>query len=670
MKETIWKTIANEARGVCYDMVAAANSGHLGFSLGCADAAAVLFGQFLRFLPNNPRWINRDRLVLSAGHGSPLLYTFLHLSGYPLSLEDLKRFRQSGSKATGHPEFGVTSGVETSTGPLGQGIGNAVGIALSQKKLAAECNGSEVMILDNCTVCWCGDGCLQEGVGQESIALAGLWKLDNLILIYDDNGVTLDEKISVSQQEDTRQKFEALGWRVWEVEGQDVATFATILDRCRSLQGKPNVILLKTVIGCGLSVAGTSKAHGAVGLQDGLSVKRAWGLEGKPAFFISDETRKFFTKRVAQLQKAYQVWAEKFESWSRSEPEKAMRLARKATIDADFFKKLPIGHQAISTRDCVGEMLNAYAKQVPTFVTGSADLFESVKNKIQGGGMFSSDHLSGRNLYFGIREHAMGAVLNGIAYDGFYQSSGSTFLVFSDYLKPALRVSALAQLPVWYFFSHDSIAVGEDGPTHQPIEQLSSLRAIPNVLVFRPADSDECAACFQCAHEHTSQPSVFATSRQALPYLSMLSPSEKFQGTCQGGYILKKEAGRLRCILIATGSEVSLALQTAALLGEGIRVVSMPCMELFLQQSPDVQEAVLPKSCTCRVSLEAGATQSWYRWVGLQGFAIGIDHFGESAPAGVLLKKNGFMPEACAERIRRTFGWQSACSDQAEGCSP
>ena len=652
------KKIADEARGLCFDMVSAAQSGHLGLPLGCADVATVLFGQFLRFLPKNPRWINRDRFVLSAGHGAPLLYVFLHLSGYDVTLEDLKTLRQWGSKATGHPEFGVTPGVEVTAGPLGQGIGNAVGIALSQKKLAFECNTAEYALIDNCTVCLCGDGCLQEGVGAESVALAGTWKLDNFILIYDCNGITLDADISVSQVENTRQKFEALGWFVFEADGRDTETIAQLLEQCRTLRGKPKVLLLKTVAGDGLSVAGTVKAHGAAGLKDGAVAKKQWGLEGKEPFFISEITKQFFAKRVAQLQKAYNAWTATFEAWGETEPKKALRLAKKTTVDADFFRLLTGSTNPTATRVCSSELFNAYAQKVQTVITGSADVFESVKNYIRDGGDFSAENSGGRNLFFGVREHAMGAILNGITYDGFYQASGSAYLAFSDYLKPALRVAALAHLPVWYFFSHDSIAVGEDGPTHQPIEQLAGLRAMPNVRVYRPADVDECAACFQCASEDTEEPSVFALSRQDLPHISILSKEEKFDGARRGGYVLQRETEPLRCILIATGSEVYLALRTAAFFGAFVRVVSMPCCELFLQQADMYREKILPESCTCRVAIEAGATQPWYRFVGLKGVVFGIDRFGESAPADVLAEKFGFTPEKIAEEIKRQFGFR------------
>ena len=641
------KTIVNESRGLCFDMVAQANSGHLGLPLGCADCMAVLWGYFLRFLPKNPRWINRDRFILSAGHGSTLLYAYLHLSGFGVTLEDLKQFRQLHSKTPGHPEFGVTPGVEATTGPLGQGIGNAVGFAVSQKKLAAEYNTEAFQLFDNCVVCLCGEGCLQEGVGQESIALAGLWKLDNLILIYDQNKVTLDASADISQNEDVRKKFEALGWDVFEVDGHNCSEIMATLDHCRSLKEKPKVILLRTTIGLGLSVAGTSKAHGAAGLKDGNKLKLALNLDPEKSFYISEGTQRFFEKRRIQLQKQYNLWAQKFEEWTQQEPEKAYRLLnKKGSENAISYKREPV-----SMRECAGTILNSYAQKDPRIITGSADLFESVKNYIQKGSDFSSTTPSGRNLFFGIREHAMGAILNGIAYDGFWQASGSTFLVFSDYLKPAIRVAALSYLPVWYFFSHDSIAVGEDGPTHQPVEQLCGLRNLPNTLVFRPADADEMSACFHLAQEYNEGPSLFVLSRQTLPYLTTISSEDKYTGACQGAYILRKETEPLDVILIATGSEVALALEIAEKLGKHVRVVSMPSCEVFLQQPLAYQETVLPNTCDKRISLEAAATAYWYRFVGLKGLTLGVDSFGCSAPSKQVFEAFDLTCDACLAKI-------------------
>ena len=641
-------SIANETRGICLDMVASANSGHLGLPLGCAECAAALFGQFLKFLPNNPRWINRDRFILSAGHGSALLYTYLHLSGYAISLEDLKQFRQLNSKTPGHPEFGQTPGVEATTGPLGQGIGNAVGIAVSQKKLAKLLNTDTHKILDNRIICLCGEGCLQEGVGQESIALAGLWKLNNLILIYDCNQVTLDADACVSQYEDTRMKFEALGWSVQTVDGHSVESILKALEQGRQSIDKPTLIILKTTIGLGLSIAGTSKAHGAAGIKEISQAKQNLGLDPDKTFFISEATQRFFEKRKNQLQKIYNEWVKVFEDWCEKYPEKADFLTIKSSL-RDSSPDIP--KTSISTRECAGVLLNHVAKNDAHIITGSADLFESVKNYLCDEGNFSAQNLSGRNLFFGIREHAMGAITNGIAYDGFFNPSCSTFFAFSDYLKPSIRLAALSHLPVEYFFSHDSIAVGEDGPTHQPVEQLAGLRSIPNVQVFRPADSDELWASFLCAKDFKEGPSVFVLSRQTLPYLNELSQTDKILGAQRGAYIIRHEKKSLKNLIIATGSEVILALETADILGENTRVISMPSCEVFLRQEATYQEEILPESCSRRIAIEAASPQPWYRFVGLNGLVIGIKQFGISAPSKQIFECLGFTAEACAKKI-------------------
>ena len=644
--------IANESRGLCLDMVNQAQSGHLGLPLGCADCFAVLFGSFLKFLPQDPRWINRDRLILSAGHGSALLYAYLHLAGFDVSMEDLKQFRQFKSHTPGHPEFGVTPGVEATTGPLGQGIGNAVGMAVSQKKLAAFVNTSDEVIVDNKVVCVCGDGCLQEGVGLESIALAGLWQLDNLILIYDNNHVTLDAPAAKSQNSNVRMTFEANGWQVYEVDGHDCAAIEKTLKDCRQQKGRPKAVILNTIIGKGLSIAGTPKAHGAAGIAEVAQVKQQWRLDADKTFAVSETTRRFFEKRRAQLQKQYNAWSQRFEQWCQKYPERARQLAKPDVVRLTDDDLIDLQKDQ-ATRVALGKLLNKIAQRTWRLLTGSADLFESVKNYITDGKDFSGQNPDGRNLFFGIREHAMGAILNGIAYDGFFQASGSTFFSFSDYLKPAVRLAALSHLPVWFFFSHDSIAVGEDGPTHQPIEQLVSLRSIPNIQVFRPADVDELAASFNVALVYREGPSVFVLSRQTLPYCNQLPAFDKLNDAMRGGYILKKEVGTLDTILIASGSEVALALKTADLLGNGVRVVSMPSCEVFLHQDKDYQERVLPKNCRKRIAIEAGSSLSWHRFVGMEGAVIGLDHFGMSAPAEKVIKYFGFSPEKCAEDIKK-----------------
>ncbi len=643
--------IAKEGRGLVFDMVTEANSGHLGLPLGCSECFAVLFGKFLRYLPNNPRWINRDRFVLSAGHGSAILYAYLHLSGYSVTLEDLKQFRTLNNCTPGHPEFGITPGVEATTGPLGQGIGNAVGIALSQKKMATQFNLEQYTIFDNCVVCLCGEGCLQEGVGQESIALAGLWKLDNLILIYDCNEMTLDAPSSVSQCENVRAKFEAIGWEVFEIDGHNIDEIENTLNTCREHKGMPHLIIMKTVIGHGLAIEGTTQAHGASGVKEQTIFKEKLSLPIDQSFYVSEKTYQYFEKHRNHLQKAYRIWSEMFETWVEINPEQADLLIQKKELSHEFFETLPnMSQKSVATRVCAGNILNVCSKELPLLLTGSADLFESVKNYIKDGGNFSAENYKGKNLFFGVREHAMGAILNGIAYDGFFRPSGSTFFVFSDYLKPALRVAALSQLPVIYFFSHDSIAVGEDGPTHQPVEQLAGLRSMPNVHVFRPADFDETVACFELALNRREGPSVFVLSRQNLMELP-ISGSEKRQKALKGAYILKSEVGVLERIIIATGSEVTLALEIANQLGPNTRVVSMPSCEVFLQQDQTYQEGIFPASCTQRIAIEAGSSQSWYRFVGLNGIVVGIDSFGKSASASDLFEAFELTKKGIVSRL-------------------
>ncbi|MDR0755838.1 MAG: transketolase [Puniceicoccales bacterium] len=654
----VLQTIANESRGIAIDAIEKANSGHLGLPLGCAELGTVLFGQCLNYNPSNPRWLNRDRFVLSAGHGSIFLYTFLHLSGYPISLEDLKIFRQLGSKTPGHPEFGHTLGVEASTGPLGQGIGNAVGIALSQKKAAAYFNSEQHTIFDNAVVCLCGDGCLQEGVGQESVALAGHWGLDNLILFYDANQITLDAPLSASQTENVQDKFEAIGWAVRSIDGHDCEAIEDAYQWAKTRAGKPHLVILNTLIGKGLpNVEGTSKAHGFAGIKFAKQAKLNLGLNPEEHFFISEKTYQYFQKRRQALQKNYLRWSNIFQAWSQENPEKAKLLYEPTHLDDAFFKGLHAAStKPQATRSLAGEVLNQVSPKDPLWVSGSADLFESTKSFIQDGTIFQRNHLMGKNLMFGIREHAMGAILNGIAYDKIFKPCGSTFLAFSDYLKPALRVAALAHLPVNYFFSHDSIAVGEDGPTHQPIEHMASMQMIPNVQVFRPADYDEMVGCFQTATQCTSGPNVFILSKQDLPLLPLLDSQQKRAGTLKGAYVLRKEQQTPEYILIASGSEVQLALEVAKLLGPNARVVSMPSRTKFLQQSEAYQAEILSKQCLRRIFIEAGCSYLAHQFVGLHGLVIGIDQFGISAPQGQLFEKFGLTPQACYQKIM-THTW-------------
>lgn len=643
--------IANEYRGVVIDAVKKANSGHLGLALGCAEFGAVLFGETLNYAPHNPRWLNRDRFILSAGHGSLFLYIFLHLSGFPITMEDIQNFRQLNSKTPGHPEFGHTVGVEASTGPLGQGIGNSVGMALSQKRAAAYFNTEKHQIFNASIVCLCGDGCLQEGVGQESVALAGHWGLDNLILCYDANQVTLDAQLSQSQSEDVQQKFEAMGWQVQVIDGHEIDAIETAYEIAKQREGEPHLIILKTIIGKGIpQIEGTSKAHGAAGIEFIQQAKRNWGLDPNSHFKCSEKVYQYFQKHRLQLEKNYRRWENDFQAWAQENPQKAQQLYKGVHLDEDFFLKLPEESKPQATRISAGKILNQIARKDPLWTSGSADLFDSVKNFIHEGGIFQKDNPLGRNIPYGIREHAMGAIMNGMAYDGLFPTCGSTFLSFADYLKPALRVAAMSHLETTYFFSHDSIALGEDGPTHQPIEQLASLQMIPNVYVFRPADYDETVACFHAKMKASGKPCIFILSRQDLPSLPLDCQSKR-QGALKGAYIVLREQEVLQYLIIASGSEVALALETAQLLGKQTRVVSMPSRNLFLEQGQVYQEEILPSQCTRRIFIEAGCTHLARNFVGPQGITIGIDQFGASGTQAQLIEKFGFTPQSCYQRI-------------------
>jgi transketolase len=640
MNVEILSKAANEARGLAIDAVHACNSGHLGLPLGCAELGAVLFGQCLRYNPDAPRWINRDRFILSGGHGSMFLYSWLHLAGYDLSLEDVKSFRKLHSKTPGHPEFGETPGVECTTGPLGQGIGNAVGFALAGKMNAERFNRPGAEILDYRVVCLAGDGCIQEGVASEASALAGHLKLDNLILFYDSNDVTLDAAASASQSENTAARYAAYGWEVFTVaDGHDPKAIAAAWDKCGERNGKPKLVILKTIIGKGIAeVQGTAKGHGEGGAKFADKARASIGLPAEH-FHVSPQVREFFAARKAALVEDCEKWQVRFNAWSRNNPELAAEISKPLKevlpTEAELCASIPQFDTAkkVATRTAGGVVLQSVAASIPRVVGGSADLFGSTKNYIEKAGDIAPGSYIGRNIRYGIREHAMGAVMNGMAYDGFWMPSGATFLTFSDYMRPSIRLAALAGLPVQYIFTHDSVGVGEDGPTHQPIETTSSLRLIPNLDVFRPADGEETAAAFAAAMTRKDGPTALILSRQDLPF-SALPAQQKREGTLKGGYVVKAETGSLKLILIASGSELQHALKAAAELGDGVRVVSMPSMERFERQSAEYRESVLPASCKKRVAIEAGVTALWYKYAST---VVGIDRFGISAPGDTVM---------------------------------
>jgi transketolase len=643
---------ANEARGLAIDAVHACNSGHLGLPLGSAEIGAVLFGEAMRYCPDAPKWLNRDRFILSAGHGSMFLYGWLHMSGYAISKDEVKNFRQLHSITPGHPEFHETPGVEATTGPLGQGVGNAVGYALSGKRAAARFNTAAHVIFDHHVFALMGDGCLQEGVAKEAIAFAGHNGLDNLVLIYDSNDVTLDAMAEVTQSEHAEAYFLSQNWDAVTIDGHDLTAIAVALEKAKSQKnGRPKVIIAKTIIGKGIpEVAGTAKGHGEGGAKFAEAARAGLGLPADEHFYVSTETQAFFAEKKVASNAAFSSWQKTYDAWSKANPALAAELtdslAKAAPVD--LTEKIPAfaADYKDATRSAGGTVLNAIAKAMPQVITGSADLYGSTKNYIKDGGDFSKANPLGRNIWFGIREHAMGAICNGIAYDGLFRASGATFLVFADYLRGSIRLAALSGLPVTYIFTHDSVGVGEDGPTHQPVETVSGLRVIPNLDVIRPGDAEETAGAFVAAMSRTDGPAALILTRQAIPLMNELSVEARRDGVLKGGYIAKKETGALTTILIASGSELQYAMAAAAELGDGTRVVSMPCFELFDRQSAAYRESVLPAAITKRVAIEAGVTGLWWKYVGTQGKVIGIDRFGMSAPGNTVFKELGITKEA------------------------
>ncbi|MDR0444833.1 MAG: transketolase [Puniceicoccales bacterium] len=634
---------ADASRGLVMDMIAAAKSGHLGTALGLAEIGAALWGNLLHYHPTEPRWLQRDRLVLSAGHASAWLYAWLHLAGFDVTLGDLRSFRQKDSKTPGHPEFGLTPGVECSTGPLGQGIGNAVGLAVSAKKMAAEFDTSSCGIFDHKVVCICGDGCMQEGVSSEACSLAGLWELSNLILIYDANGVTLDGPLGHSQNEDVIKRFEAYGFEVQEIDGHNISAIIRVYHQAAQSTRKPQLIVAHTTIGCGIAaIEGSSKAHGESGIAYAGELRPQLGLQ-KDEFSVPQAVGDFFKKHRQRQMEIYDQWQIRFEAWERDFPERAKALKilvsrKKSPIPLDMKDMLPMACEA--TRNASARVLQYVAKEDDSLIAGSADLFSSCKNRIEGSEDFSAQNPLGRNLSFGVREHAMGSILNGIAYDGFFRPIGSTFLVFSDYMRPAIRMAAMAHLPVIYIFTHDSVLVGQDGPTHQPVEQLASLRCIPNLDVLRPADTEETMGAWRAALERRDGPTALILSRQDLPLLESIPDRLRRQGVRQGAYVAKRESTNLREIILASGSELQHALEVGKQHAD-LRVVSMPCMERFERLTREEKEKILPPSCRRRIALEAACAQPWYRYVGPEGQVLSVDTFGFSASADELQKHFG-----------------------------
>lgn len=648
---------ADQARGLCMDAVEASKSGHLGLPLGCAEIGAVLYGHALKYNPDKPRWINRDIFVLSGGHGSMFLYAWLHMSGYDLPMSEIKRFRQLHSRTPGHPEFGDTPGVECTTGPLGQGVGNSVGISVATKMAAARFNTDEYRIFDQHVVCLCSDGDMQEGVASEACALAGHWGLDNLIFIYDSNAVTLDAPAKETQSEDTGKRMEAYGFDVQEIEGQDMQEFLDAYNVAkRRDNGKPQFIIAHTLIGKGIpEVAGTYKAHGEAGAKYVDAARKALGLPDEH-YFVSKQVYDYFAEHKKELVSEYEKWEQTYKAWRAKNPEKAELLDQgfERKVPGDLFSKIPDFPKdaKLATRKAGGEVLQPIAKAMPLVVSGSADLYGSTMNYIEGGGDFSRDNPSGRNMRFGIREHGMCAILNGISYHGLFHASGATFTVFTDYCRGSIRLAALSKLPNTYIFTHDSIGVGEDGPTHQPVETVSSVRLIPNIDVIRPADPEETAGAFVAAMDRIDGPTFLALTRQAVPMLNDIDVKLRREGVLRGGYIARKEKGGLALIVMSCGSELQHALAAAQQLGDNVRVVSMPCFERFNRQPKEYREEILPNECRKRVAIEAGVPQIWYQYVGLDGTVVGLHRFGMSAPGPEVMKELGIDAQHVIDAAR------------------
>ncbi len=653
----------NTIRNLSIDAVEKANSGHPGMPMGAASMAYQLWTKHMHHNPKNPKWFNRDRFVLSAGHGSILLYSLLHLSGYDLTIEDLKRFRQWQSRTPGHPEYGHTPGVDATTGPLGQGIAMAVGMAMAERHLAAQYNKAEYEIVDHCTYSICGDGDLMEGVSAEAASLAGHLKLGRLIVLYDSNNISLDGKLNLSFSEDVQKRFKAYGWQVLYVEdGNDLAIIDKALVKAKADTLRPTLIEVKTTIGFGSpNKAGSSASHGSpLGKEEVQLTKAAYKWSYEEDFYVPDEVYTHFSETVikegARLEEKWNTLLDKYRI---EYPELAKNLesAINGLLPDHWDSNLPQYEDGkkIASRSSSGEVINAFAKTVPALFGGSADLASSNKTTIKDANPFSSVDYSGRNIWFGVREFAMGAALNGMALHGGLKVYGATFFIFSDYLRPAIRLAALMKLPVTYVFTHDSIAVGEDGPTHEPIEQLASLRALPNLNLIRPADGNETVAAWKIALESFDKPTALVLSRQDLITIPGTKESAD-QGVRQGAYVISKaRAETPDALLLATGSEVQLAVQAQSQLASEnifVSVVSFPSWNLFADQSREYQETVLPSNVKVRLAIEMGSTLGWERYVGDQGCVLGIDTFGASAPESIVLKEYGFTVEHVVAKVK------------------
>ncbi len=651
-------------RTLSIDAIEKANSGHPGMPMGAAPMAYTLWTKFMNVNPSNPSWFNRDRFVLSAGHGSMLLYSLLHLTGYDVSMDDLKSFRQWGSKTPGHPEYGHTAGVDATTGPLGQGIAMAVGMAMAERHLAETYNKPSYNVVDHFTYAICGDGDLMEGISSEAASLAGHLKLGRLVVLYDSNDISLDGDLHKSFSENVEQRFTAQGWQVIRVEdGNDLNEISKAIEQAQQELDKPTLIEVRTTIGYGSpNKAGKSASHGSpLGAEEIKLTKEAYNWTFEEDFYVPEEVYEHFKKTVKEAGQAKEnEWNELVAAYSKEYPElgKQFETAISGELPEGWDKDIPVYEEgsSLASRASSGEVLNGIAKNLPSFFGGSADLAGSNKTTINGAGDYARDNYGGRNIWFGVREFAMGAALNGMALHGGLHVFGGTFFVFSDYLRPAIRLAALMNLPVTYVFTHDSIAVGEDGPTHEPIEQLASLRAMPNLSVVRPADGNETAAAWKSAIESTSTPTALVLTRQNLKTIKG-SKETAYEGVQKGAYVVspaKKETADV--LLLASGSEVGLAIEAQEVLaGEGIdaAVVSMPAWDRFEAQSEEYKRSVLPKEVKKRLAIEMASPLGWDRYTGDEGDILAINTFGASAPEKRILAEYGFTVENVVARVKK-----------------
>ncbi len=652
----------NTIRTLSMDAVQAAESGHPGMPMGMADAAFVLWTKFLNHDPVHPEWYNRDRFVLSAGHGSMLLYSLLHLTGYELALEELKNFRQWDSLTPGHPEYGLTPGVETTTGPLGQGFATGVGMAMAEAHMAAKFNTDKFKITDHYTYGIVSDGDLMEGISHEAASLAGHLKLGKIIYLYDANEISIDGSTDLAFTEDAATRFEAYNWHVNEIDGHNRKEVEEAIKKAQDIDDKPSIIVCRTHIGFGSpNKQDSAAAHGAPLGEDEIKITKEnlnWDHDEK--FYIPGEVSDHFRKALDKGGRSYEEWNSLLKDYEKENSElgKQFKAAVYRELPKTFNNALPhfeTSEKGLATRASSGKVLNAIADTLPSLIGGSADLTGSNKTWLDDKGIFNSEDYSGRNIHFGVREHAMGAALNGMALHGGVIPYGGTFLIFSDYCRPAIRIAALSHIPSIFVFTHDSIGLGEDGPTHQPVEHLASLRAIPNVLVLRPGDANEVAYSWKAAIQHTGGPSLIALTRQNIPTFERSTDKNIASNVLKGAYILTDSVKeKPDAILMGTGSEVQLAVEAKEKLAArdiDVRVVSMPSWELFMKQDRSYREHVLPKDVTARVSVEAASTFGWERWVGREGVAIGLDRFGASAPYEHIYENLGITSDRIVEEV-------------------